>query len=82
MSWIYQFAITRKNDAFVAKIVNTPLTKISMALFSPDERLPSPATLYNGEQVFNRLVGNSWSDLHDFLAGPHEISILMKWWKN
>ena len=37
--------ITRKNDAFVAKIVNTRLTKIFMAIFSPDERLPSSATL-------------------------------------
>ena len=35
----------RKNDAFVAKIVNTRLTKIVMATFAPDERLPSSATL-------------------------------------
>ena len=35
----------RKNDAFVAKIVNTRLTKIFMAIFAPDERLPSSATL-------------------------------------
>ena len=35
----------RKNDAFVAKIVNTRLTKIFMAIFAPNERLPSPATL-------------------------------------
>ena len=35
----------RKNDAFVAKIVNTRLTKILMAIFAPDERLPSSATL-------------------------------------
>ena len=34
-----------KNDAFVTKIVNTRLTKISMAIFAPDERLPSSATL-------------------------------------
>ena len=40
-----KFAITRKNDAFVTKIVNTRLTKISMAIFVPDERLPSSATL-------------------------------------
>ena len=38
-------AITHKNDAFVAKIVNTPLTKISMAIFAFDERLPTSATL-------------------------------------
>ena len=37
--------ITRKNDAFDAKIVNTRLTKIFIAIFAPDERLPSSATL-------------------------------------
>ena len=37
--------ITRKNDAFVAKIVKTCLTKIFIAIFAPDERLPSSATL-------------------------------------
>ena len=35
----------RKNDAFVAKIVNTRLTKGFMAIFAPAESLPSPATL-------------------------------------
>merc|ERR1711973_516244 len=34
-----------QNDAFVAKIVNTRLTNIFMAIFAPDERLPSSATL-------------------------------------
>ena len=38
----------RKNDAFVAKIVNTHLTKGFMAMFAPAESLPSPATLANG----------------------------------
>ena len=36
----------RKNDAFVAKIVNTRLTKIFIAIFAPTERLPSSATLH------------------------------------
>ena len=40
-----KFAITRKNDAFVAKIVNARLTNIFMAIFAPDERLPSSAIL-------------------------------------
>ena len=40
-----KFAITRKNNAFVAKIVNTRLTKIFMAIFAPNERLPTSATL-------------------------------------
>ena len=35
----------RKNDAFVAKIVITHLTKGFMAMFAPAESLPSPATL-------------------------------------
>ena len=35
----------RKNNAFVAKIVNTHLTKGFMAIFAPAESLPSPATL-------------------------------------
>ena len=45
LSLICKFAITHKNDAFDAKIVNTRLTKIFIAIFSPDERLPSSATL-------------------------------------
>ena len=35
----------RKNDAFVTKIEITRGTKIFMAIFAPDERLPSSATL-------------------------------------
>ena len=35
----------RKNDAFDAEIVNTRLAKIFIAIFAPDERLPSSATL-------------------------------------
>ena len=38
----------RKNDAFDAKIVNTRLRKIFIAIFAPDERLPSSATLVGG----------------------------------
>ena len=34
-----------KKDAFDAKIVNTRLTKIFIAYFAPDERLPTSATL-------------------------------------
>merc|ERR1711963_1367218 len=45
LSQIKKFEITRKNDAFVAKIVNTRLTKGFMAIFAPAESLPSPATL-------------------------------------
>ena len=35
-----------QNDAFVAKIVITRLTKGFMAIFAPAESLPSPATLF------------------------------------
>ena len=42
---IWKFAITSKNDAFVAKIVKTRLTKIFKAVFAPNKRLPSSATL-------------------------------------
>ena len=56
---ICKFAIIRKNDAFVAKIVNTRLTKIVMATFAPDERLPSSATL---RLIRSRIqaVGGDW----------------------
>ena len=43
--YILHIAITRKNIAFDAKIVNTRLTKISIAIFAPDETLPRSATL-------------------------------------
>ena len=36
----------RKNDAFDAKIVNMRLTKIFIAIFAPEKRLPSSATLH------------------------------------
>ena len=42
---ICKFAIMRKNDAFVAKMVNTRLTKVFMTILAPDERLPTSATL-------------------------------------
>ena len=44
---IFQLLVLRprKSDAFDAKIVNTRLTKIFIAIFAPDERLPSSATL-------------------------------------
>ena len=40
-----KFAITRKKDAIVAKIVNLRLTKIFIAIFALVERLPTSATL-------------------------------------
>ena len=46
LSWIDKFAITCKNDAFVAKKVNTRLTKVFMTIFALAERLPTSATLF------------------------------------
>ena len=48
-----KFAITSKKDSFVAKIVNTRLTKIFMSISSPDERLPSSATLDTTIQTYS-----------------------------
>ena len=42
---ICNFAITRKNDAFVAKIASMRLTKTFVAIFAVAERLPTTATL-------------------------------------
>ena len=41
------------HDAFDTKIVNTRLTKNFMAIFAPNERLPSSATLYENEKGDN-----------------------------
>ena len=43
-----KFAITRKNDTFVAKIANTRPKKIFVAIFALAERLPNSATLGSG----------------------------------
>ena len=57
--------ILHKNDAFVAKIVNTRLTKIFITIFAPDERLPSSATLLEtdyhpplSQSLTNKCFGN------------------------
>ena len=42
---IWQICDYAQKRAFDAKIVNTRLTKIFIAIFAPDERLPSSATL-------------------------------------
>ena len=43
----------RKNNAFDAKIVHTRLTKIFIAIFAPDERLPSSATLDDDDEGYD-----------------------------
>ena len=57
--------MTRKNDAFDAKIVNTCLTKIFIAIFAPDERLPSSANLEGDytQYVTSRFSKKSTDDL-------------------
>ena len=42
---ILQICDYAQKDAFDAKIVNTRLTKIFIAIFAPDEMLPSSGTL-------------------------------------
>ena len=69
------------------KIVNTRLTKIFMAIFAPDERLPSSATLsgtYSNIEVLVFYLRVQWSDslsdkrmgklkkLHLFLLVPFD----------
>ena len=46
----------RKNDAFVAKMVNTRLTKVFMTIFAPDERLPTSATLSKTKHDFGEIL--------------------------
>ena len=41
-----KFAITRKNNAFIADIVNTRLTKVFMVIFALALILPNSATLH------------------------------------
>ena len=56
----------RKNDAFVAKILNTRLTKGFMAIFAPAESLPSPATL---QDMLSRLGEVQWGVLEGVYQG-------------
>ena len=48
---ILQICDYAQKDAFDAKIVNTRLTKIFIAIFAPDERLPSSATLVGASNI-------------------------------
>ena len=52
-----KIAITRKNDAFVAKIVNMRLTKIFMAIFALPERLSNSAPLVNDSILLEPVFG-------------------------
>ena len=75
----------RKNGAFVAKIVNTGLTKIFMAIFAPDERLPSSATLIHRSlkpHSINYRVDAVHKEVHEYIQGRlkllckiHNISV-------
>ena len=61
----------RKNDAFHAKIVNTPLMKIVIAVFAPDERLPSSATLAQTNFYFLLLGQNIFLLQNCYLFPSH-----------
>ena len=54
LNGICKFAITRKKDAFFAKVANTRLTKIWMAIFALAERLPTSATLQRRSVLFSQ----------------------------
>ena len=45
IAYYTEFAIMRKNDAFVARIANTRPTKIFVGFFALVERMPTSATL-------------------------------------
>ena len=60
----------RKNDAFVAKIVTTRLTKISMAIFVPDERLAISATLRS--TLLFAILDNSFNHYKKKSKNSHE----------
>ena len=66
----------RKNDAFVAKIVNTRLTKIFMAIFAPDERLPGSATLYSDNYDYDIVGGDNHHNLFRMLQTEFQAVLL------
>ena len=56
----YFVTIFRFDDAFFAKIANTRLTKIFVAIFALVERLPTSATLTHGNAELDKLA---WEEL-------------------
>ena len=65
-----------ENNAFVAKIVNTRLTKIFMAIFAFDERLPTSATLKDGLSMSWKRLGFHCINYH-FLTQYFEVVICL-----
>ena len=62
-----------QKDAFEAKIVNTRLTKIFMAIFALAERLPTSATLDPNQGIHKPLLSNNFLDTFgnaNFLDNP------------
>ena len=55
------FAITRKKDAFVAKMKNKNLTKNFEAIFALAERLPTSATLSSIKDIYSTWNSKSWT---------------------
>ena len=79
LSLICKFAITRKNDAFVAKIVNTCLTKSFMASFALAERLPTSATLALRKGICSARQGKN---SHKLATGQKcALTAITKWFK-
>ena len=53
---------------------------MGLSLFGCAEKYTEQSTHCTmGIIVFNRLLGNGWSDLDNLFGIPHEIAIPMKW---
>lgn len=63
LNWI-RFAIARKNDAFIAKIANTRLTKLVVGIVALAGRLPTSVTLLK--------INQKYMDKPKFTAGTLE----------
>ena len=71
LSKISKFTITRRNDAFVARIVNARLTKNFIANFALATRLPTSATLWSSDQIFYyHRNGRKWCSYFGRLEEP------------
>ena len=70
-----------KNNAFVAKIVNMRLTKICMAIFAPNERLPSSATLHHPNFLPSLRSSGWWGgrQLKCIIFGCSEEKPMQRW---
>ena len=64
-----------KNDAFDAKIVNTRFTKIFIAIFAPDERPPTFATLIQNSLSHFSLYCSAWRGPTFLSSAPLQVGL-------